>query len=86
MYLKKKPIPNERERDCIVRHCIIFTNFVWLVMSYESQTWNLMADEKLHIIYVVYIDIIQSSSSNCWMEINLYLKWKLNSKMLLCTF
>ncbi len=63
MYLKKKPIPNERERDCIVRHCIIFTNFVWLVMSYESQTWNLMADEKLHIIYVVYIDFIQSSSN-----------------------
>jgi hypothetical protein len=26
MYLKKKPIPNERERDFIVRHCIIFSD------------------------------------------------------------
>jgi len=33
-------------------------------MSYEPQTWNPMANEKLNIIYVVYIDFIQSSSSN----------------------
>jgi len=33
-------------------------------MSYEPQTWNPMANKKLHIIYVVYIDFIQSSSSN----------------------
>jgi hypothetical protein len=24
MYLKKKPIPNERKRDFVVRHCNIF--------------------------------------------------------------
>jgi hypothetical protein len=29
-------------------------------MSYEPQTWGPMVDEKLHIIYVVYIDFIQS--------------------------
>ncbi len=38
MYLKKKIIPNEREKDFIVRHCIIFSNFFCLVMSYEPQT------------------------------------------------
>jgi hypothetical protein len=86
MYLKKKPIPNEREKDFIVRHCIIFSNFFCLVMSYEPQTWAFMVDKKLHIIYVVYIDFIQSSSSNHWIKINLDLKWNLNSKILLCTF
>ncbi len=58
MYLKKKPIPNDKERDFIVGHCIIFSDFLYLVMSYESQTWNPMANKKLHIIYVVYIDFI----------------------------
>jgi hypothetical protein len=28
-----------------------------------------MADKKLHIIYVVHIDFIQSSSSNHWILI-----------------
>ncbi len=84
--MKKKPIPNERERDFIVGHCIIFSDFFYLVMSYEPQTWDPMANKKLHIIYVVYIDFIQSSSFNYWIEINFGLKWNLNSKMLLCTF
>jgi hypothetical protein len=86
MYLKEKPIPNEKERDFIVKHYIILTKKICLVMSYESQTWGPMANKKLYIIYVVYIDFIQSSSSNRWMEINFDLKWNLNSKMLLCTF
>jgi hypothetical protein len=38
IYLKKKPIPNERERDFIVGHCIIFSDFFCLLMSYEPQT------------------------------------------------
>jgi hypothetical protein len=39
-------------------------------MSYEPQTWGLMANKKLHIIYVVvYIDFIQSSSFNHWIEL-----------------
>jgi hypothetical protein len=75
MYLKKKPIPNEIEKDFIVGHCIIFSDFFCLVISYEPQTWGLMADKKLHIIYVVYINCIQSSSSNHWIVINLDLKW-----------
>jgi hypothetical protein len=33
-----------------------------------------MANKKLHIIYVVYIDFIQPLSSNYWIEINLGLK------------
>jgi hypothetical protein len=33
-------------------------------MCYESQTWGLMVDEKLHIIYLVYIDFIQSSDGD----------------------
>jgi hypothetical protein len=44
-----------------------------------------MVNERLHIIYVVYIDFIQSSSYDYWIEINLDLRWNLNSKML-CTF
>ncbi len=38
MYLKKKPIPYERKIDFIVGHCIVFSDFFCLVMSYESQT------------------------------------------------
>jgi hypothetical protein len=55
-------------------------------MFYEPQTWGLMVDKKLQIIYVVYIDFIQSSSSNHWIKIKFDLKWNLNPKMLLCTF
>jgi len=33
-----------------------------------------MADKKLQIIYVMYIDFIQSSSYNRWIKINLDLK------------
>jgi hypothetical protein len=65
---------------------LFFSDFFFIVMSYEPQTWGLMADEKLHIIYVLYIAFIQSFSSNHWIKINLDLKWNLSSKMLLCTF
>jgi hypothetical protein len=50
MYLKKKPIPNERERDFTVGYCSIFSNFFCLILSYEPQTWGLMANKKLHIM------------------------------------
>jgi hypothetical protein len=53
------------------QNCIIFSDFFCLGMSYKPQTWGPMADKKLHIIYVVYIDFIQSSSSNRWIVINL---------------
>jgi hypothetical protein len=45
-----------------------------------------MIDKNKHIIYVMYIDFIQSSLSNHWIKINLDLKWNLSSKVLLCTF
>jgi hypothetical protein len=32
------PIPNERKRDFIVGHCIIFSFFFYLVIFYEPQT------------------------------------------------
>jgi len=35
---KEKPIPNERERDFIVGHYIIFSDLFCLVISYEPQT------------------------------------------------
>jgi hypothetical protein len=38
MYLKKKPIPNEKERNFVVGHCIIIFYFFCLIMSYEPQT------------------------------------------------
>jgi len=38
VYLKKKLIPNEIERDFLVGHCIIFSNFFCLIISYEPQT------------------------------------------------
>jgi hypothetical protein len=37
-------------------------------------------------LYYVYIDFIQSSSSNHWIKINFDSKWILSSKMLLCKF
>jgi hypothetical protein len=86
MYFFINPIPNERECDFVVGHYTIFSDFFCLVMSYEPQTWGPMVDKKLHIIYVVYTNFIQLSSSNHWIEINLNLKWNLSSKMLLCTF
>jgi hypothetical protein len=55
MYLKKKPIPNDRKRNFIIGDCIIFSDFFCLVMFYEPQTWSLMADENLHIIYIDFI-------------------------------
>jgi len=75
----------KKKKIVLLGICIIFSYFFCLTMSYEPQTWGPMANKKLHIIYVMYIDFIQSSSSNCWIEINLDLKWNLNSKML-CTF
>jgi hypothetical protein len=36
--LKEKTTPIERKKDLIVEHCIIFLNFLFLVMSYEAQT------------------------------------------------
>jgi hypothetical protein len=36
--LKEKTTPIERKKDLIVEHCIIFFNFLFLVMSYEAQT------------------------------------------------
>jgi hypothetical protein len=38
IYLKKKPIPNERKRDFIVGHYTIFSNLFSLIMSYEPLT------------------------------------------------
>jgi hypothetical protein len=86
MYLKKKTIPNENEIFFVVGHCIMFLDFFCLVMFYEPQTWGPIVNEKLHIIYVVYIYFIQSSSPNRWIEIDLHLKWNFKFKMLLCTF
>jgi hypothetical protein len=88
MYLNKNQYKYIQywERDFIVGHCIIFSNSFFLVIFYEPQTWSPMADKKLHITYVVYIDFIQSSSYNRWIKINLDSEWKLSSKMLLCTF
>jgi hypothetical protein len=46
MYWKKKPVPNERERNVIVGHYIIFSDLFCLVMSYEPQTWGSMAEKN----------------------------------------
>jgi hypothetical protein len=65
---------NEKERDFIVGNCNIFSDFFYLVMFYEPQTRGPMADKRLHIIYVVYIDFFQFFSSNCWIKITFDLK------------
>jgi hypothetical protein len=70
MYLKKKPILNEKERDFIIGHCIILSNFFCLVKLINHKHETLWLTKKSHIIHVVYIDFIQSSSSNYWIEIN----------------
>jgi len=58
---------------------LFFSNVLW------STNMKLYGRKKI-AHYVVYIIFIQSSSSNCWIEIHFDLKWNLNSKMLLCTF
>ncbi len=60
--------------------------FFCLVMCHESQTWGLVAIEKMYIIYFMHIDLIQSSSSNHWTKFNFDSKWALNYKILSCTF
>jgi hypothetical protein len=72
--------------DFINGHCIIFSFFFGLVMFYKPQTWCLMAIEKMYVIYFMYIDFIQLSSSNHWIKLNFDSKWTLSSKMLSCTF
>jgi ABC-type bacteriocin/lantibiotic exporter with double-glycine peptidase domain len=48
---------------------LFFSIFYCLVMFYESYTLSHMAIEI--VIYYVYIDLIQSSSFNRWIKINL---------------
>ncbi len=51
---KKKLIPCQRGGNFIDGHCFIFSVFFCLIMFYESQTWGLMAIEKmLHILYIL---------------------------------
>jgi hypothetical protein len=59
-----------------------FFNFFCLVMFHEPQTWGPMAIEKLEVIYYMYINFIQFSSTNRWIKINFDSKWTLGSKML----
>ncbi len=63
-----------KEKEILQLGIAFFFKFLCLVMFYEPQTWSPMADKKLHITYVVYIDFIQSSLSNRWIEINLDLE------------
>jgi hypothetical protein len=51
-----------------------------LIMFHESQTWDPMTIYKTKVIYYVYIDLIQSSSSNHWIKIDFDSKWTLNLK------
>jgi hypothetical protein len=43
-----------------------FFKFLLFSNVLELKTRGLMTDKKLHIIYVMYIDFIQSFSSNHW--------------------
>jgi heme/copper-type cytochrome/quinol oxidase subunit 3 len=47
---KEKTNTKWRERDFIVGHCIIFSDFFCLFMSYEPQTWSSKVEKKLHIM------------------------------------
>jgi hypothetical protein len=47
-----------------------FSFFFGLVMCHESQTWGLMAIEKMYVIYFMHIDFIQFFSSNYWIKLN----------------
>jgi hypothetical protein len=83
---KKTTTISKRRRFCRLGHCIIFFILFYLVMFHEPQTWGHMVVEKLYVIYCMYIDFFQSSSSNCWIKINFDSKWTLSSKMLSCNF
>jgi hypothetical protein len=59
MFLKKKPIPNERERDFIVGHCSIFPNFFCLIMSYAHWRVDIvLAKDDIHTLAdVIIVDL-----------------------------
>jgi len=62
-------------------------SFFCLVVFNRSQTWSLMVIINIYIIYSIYTDFIQSSSSNGWIKINFDSNWTLSStKMLSCKF
>ncbi len=61
---------------------LFFSIFFCLVMFHEPQTWDPMTVLKMKVVYYVYIDFIQSSSSNYWIKIDFDSKWTLNSKKL----
>jgi hypothetical protein len=82
----KKPLPYQRGTYFINGHYIIFFNF--LFFGNVSWTTNMRPYDnwKIIIIYCMYIDFIQSFSSNHWININFDSKWTSNSKMLSCIF
>ncbi len=81
---KNTTISNKRR--FIDGDCIILFYFILLVMFHEPQTWGPMAVEWLQFIHCMYINFIQSFSSNCWIKINFDSKWTLKPKMLSCNF
>jgi len=65
--------PLYKSGDFIDKHCNIFSFFFCLAMFHESQKWGLMTIQK--VIYFIYIDFIQYSSSNRWIKITFDSKW-----------
>jgi hypothetical protein len=82
-FSRKKPLLYEKGGDFTSGIHIVLLIFFHFLMFHEPQTWSLIV---LLIIYCMYIDFIQSSSFNCWIEINFDSKWTLSSKMLSCKF
>jgi hypothetical protein len=69
LFVKKNQYLTKNKKDFIGEHCIIYSFLFGLVMCHESQTWSLMAIEKMYVIYFMHIEFIQSSSYNHWIKL-----------------
>jgi hypothetical protein len=59
----RKSLPYDKREDFIVGNYILIF-LLLLLMFHESQTLGCMVIEKMYVIYFMYIDKIQSYSSN----------------------
>jgi hypothetical protein len=83
IYFFKKKQYHIKEEEILLMGIALFFNFFlfgnvsWITNMRPSGHWK-------NVTYFIYIDLIQSSSSNYWIKISFDSKWTLSSKMLSC--
>jgi hypothetical protein len=83
IYFFKKKQYHIKEEEILLMGIALFFNFFlfgnvsWITNMRPYGHWK-------NVTYFIYIDLIQSSSSNYWIKISFDSKWTLSSKMLSC--